>query len=271
MSQDYFAWAWKHSGVKEPARRQILMSIADQANDDGFAFDLSISKISDVAGTGINTTKRHIEELISDGLLAKAPSNGKANSYEILVKVEITTQPKMGEVKTAQPKNSPQKWAGSVLSIKSLSTKVLSIKDDIYTVPENSPEADPPQKAIGHFDPDIKEKIKPHKNKGYGKHDPTLFIFASEIAVLCSLSLGNGSKTECFKAAKTLLGGSKPPARPKELHPYFAKGGKIYREWPWSKGDRLKPMDIPKHWPRLSGSVKPPEVNQPTQRPYEEA
>ena len=166
MSQDYFAWAWKHSDVKEPARRQILMSIADQANDEGFAFDLSISKISEVAGTGINTTKRHIEVLMSSGLLAKAASDGKANSYEILVKVEITTQPKMGEVKTTQPKNFPQKWAGSDLSIKNLSIKDVNCESVETSVSEKPSETIiPGNPLVKTFDPDEVEKPQKRKNQ----------------------------------------------------------------------------------------------------------
>jgi len=89
---------------------------------------------------------------------------------------------------------------------------------------------------------------------------PNLFPLAQEIASLCCLSLNNGSRGEIFSAAKLLFYGDNPPASPLDLRQYFAKGGAIYKEYPWSGNGLLKPMDIPKHWPRLSGAIIPPSV-----------
>jgi hypothetical protein len=111
------------------------------------------------------------------------------------------------------------------------------------------------------YDPDEPEITKRDNNiKKKDNRDPRLYTFAAEIASLCSLALGNGADGELFRAAKLLCAGVGAPNAPKELLPFFGKGGTLYREWPWNAGERLKPMDIVKHWPRLSGAIKPPEV-----------
>jgi hypothetical protein len=109
------------------------------------------------------------------------------------------------------------------------------------------------EKLLDMFCPTLVKKPK--------EVDPKLFQFASFIANLCGLNINNGSKGECFKSAKILLTGTNPPEKTEQLLPLFGRGGAIYREFPWNKGTRLSPMHIAVHWPRLSGSVKPPEAN----------
>ena len=114
-----------------------------------------------------------------------------------------------------------------------------------------------PVKCYDPDEPEITKKVGRITKK---TNDPRLFPFAQEVASLCSLALGNGADGELFRAAKLLCAGVNAPKTPQDLRPFFAKGGKVYSEWPWNSGERLKPMDIVKHWPRLSGAIKPPKA-----------
>jgi len=113
------------------------------------------------------------------------------------------------------------------------------------------------RKVVGAYDPDEENKPVRKKAKCKKSADPKLFPWAKEISILCCMPLGNGSDGELFRAAKTLMHGEFPPRCPSDLRPIFAKNGKFFAEWP---SRVLHPMDIPKHWPRLSGAVKPPEA-----------
>lgn len=140
------------------------------------------------------------------------------------------------------------------------------------TIPENTRDIPVPGKEPGttlkptnaipvkFYDPDEPEITKKVGRITKKANDPRLYPFAQEVASLCSLALGNGADGELFRAAKLLCAGVNAPKTPQSLRPFFAKGGKVYSEWPWSSGERLKPMDIVKHWPRLSGAIKPPEL-----------
>jgi len=113
------------------------------------------------------------------------------------------------------------------------------------------------RKVVGNYDPDEENKLVRKKAKCKKSVDPKLFPWAKEISILCCMPLGNGADGELFRAAKTLMHGEFPPRSPSDLRPIFAKNGKFFAEWP---SRVLHPMDIPKHWPRLSGAVKPPEA-----------
>jgi polyhydroxyalkanoate synthesis regulator phasin len=140
--------------------------------------------------------------------------------------------------------------------------KKVNEDTDINTSEAKEPASEDIRQVVRCFNPD-KEEQKPTKKQIRKKEaERKLYPWANEIANLCGLVLNNGANGECFRAAKLLVGSIGAPRKPIDLHPCFAKGGKIYHEWPWNNGTRLKPMDIPKHWPRLSGAIKQPSVHQ---------
>ena len=146
-------------------------------------------------------------------------------------------------------------------------SNLLQVKFDFDPTPATSEVAQNDRNLTTPINDKAEKKARPYSEKRKKYLLPYNLMMAPEIAKLCSLSLQNGSRSLCFDAADFLRKGINPPKTPFDLHPFFAKGGKIYFEWPWNSGERLKPMDIVKHWPRLSGAIKPPTVK--PERNYE--
>jgi hypothetical protein len=253
--QEYEDKKGNKTTVKSSTLKLVLLALADHASDTGESVYPSIETIRLKTSIGSNSTViAAIHGLENLGILTEVRKRPRGNiEYRITPSVISGLQP-----------------------VKLTVTPTVNESSLTINKPKDSGSGKPPEPIIPgnpvvrSYDPDEVEtprkKIKIKKSA-----DPRVFPFAQEIASLCSLAVGNGSDGELFRAAKLLVNCSGAPNKPHDLRQYFAKGGKIYHEWPWNKGERLKPMDIVKHWPRLSGAIKPPEVNRSTQKPYEEA
>ena len=85
--------SWKLTGIVSQkrvgsmARRMLLLSMADKANDDGSGVYASFATLADMCESSRPTVKRLVKEFIEEGLLRhvgmRACANGATNEYDI--------------------------------------------------------------------------------------------------------------------------------------------------------------------------------------------
>jgi hypothetical protein len=215
----------------------------------------------------INKTQDEIEEETGLSTREQVSARSELRQRDLLEEKENRLEHKMyyrikiaelDKLLSEKPLNQP----GSTNRISGIDESHLVNSNTESTIINNTPQ---PRAVVKSYDPDLKEELNPSTKTAKGvkpvkKIDPGLYPWAKEIALLCSLSLGNGSDGVIFSAAKLVVNCVGAPKAPLDLRQYFAKGGAIYKEYPWSGNGLLKPMDIPKHWPRLSGAIIPPSV-----------
>lgn len=244
--------AWHDESISDRVQLLVLMAICDEAGEDGKARP-RIQDIAIKARCKERAAQTAIKELAKKGKIKAKKRKGTSTEYDVSI---------YGGRGAGNAPPQEMRPAGNAVPTvtKCTPSNVLSIKDNnsLKSTDNNRVSGKPPETMT-----------KPVSAKRRKYYEPFNIQFAPEIARLCSLSIKNGARSVCFDAADAMRKGESPPKSPEELHPYFAKGGKIYREWPWRDGGQLRPMDIVKHWPRLSGAVKPPEVK-PIKRVYAE-
>jgi hypothetical protein len=83
MSIDVSTQVWKR-GPRDRSERFVLLAIADNANDEGYAFPL-VQTIAAKCLMSIRTVQRVLKNLTDDGWIAveASPKNYKANAYQI--------------------------------------------------------------------------------------------------------------------------------------------------------------------------------------------
>lgn len=201
---------------------------------DGMCYP-SMNLIAKSRGMSRQAVQKHIKELEALGYIKKYARKTKKGDSSNKYLVKFDFPPATSEVAPLQP----QKLHPPATS----------------EVAQNDKSS-----LTNHINDKTGNEARPISGKRRIYYDTFNLQFAPEIAHLCSLSIKNGTRRICFEAAEAMRTGINPPKAPEDLYPFFAKGGTIYREWPWRDGGSLKPMDIVKHWPRLSGAVQPPEV-----------
>jgi DNA-binding Lrp family transcriptional regulator len=224
----------------------------------------SLSKISEDIGVDPATVMRHAKLLVENGYLEDVTPNlrNKPHTYRDTGKAGITntivaynnTQLESIAHRNVTLQAATSHCTESVEdSIKKQVNREVGNEEPISEGIKNPP--------VRTYDPDIQDipKVKKINIKVKKVYDESLYPLASMIASLCQLDIRNGSRGECFAAAKLLANGINPPKDLKLLIAHFGKGAKVYSEFKF-RNRVLSPMEIVKLWPRLSGSVTAPEI-----------
>ena len=66
-----------------PTRKLVLISLADQANDEGWCWP-SVNSLERRTGLANRSIQRAINTMISDGLLEREDRPGRSNKYRVV-------------------------------------------------------------------------------------------------------------------------------------------------------------------------------------------
>jgi len=83
MSNYLITWAWKDAKITDPTCLLVLLSIADQANDDGFCWP-SIRSTARRCRISERQVQRWMRELEDVGILTVQVRPGTSNMYQIV-------------------------------------------------------------------------------------------------------------------------------------------------------------------------------------------
>lgn len=82
MSIEFMNWCWKEADVNK-AELLVLLSLADQANDNGECYPF-IKSIAKRTRSNEATVHRNLKKLENEGIIEISKHNGRGNHYKIL-------------------------------------------------------------------------------------------------------------------------------------------------------------------------------------------
>lgn len=95
MSNYVLTWVWKNAPKMDPTCLLVLLSLADQANDDGECWP-SQASTAKRCRISVRQVQRWIDELIDNGLVLRETRTGTSNVYRILSPGRDTTPVSQG-------------------------------------------------------------------------------------------------------------------------------------------------------------------------------
>ena len=89
MSGWVSGWVLRHATEMTPARKMVLIALADEANDDGVSCHPSVRRVAAMANIGVGTARAHLLALETEGWIIidrpEKSGRGHYNRYGILM------------------------------------------------------------------------------------------------------------------------------------------------------------------------------------------